>query len=280
MRAWGRTPASAHCSEPLQPRRRGELALDGVAPRAEVGLRVGVGEGVFLGEEDFQPGRGAAEVAGDAEEVAGLRAAPVHDVVLGRFADDRHGEEQPLRRRHVAADDGEAVLPARLGHPFVERLGALDRHVVRQPERDRRVARRRVHRHHVADVDGDRFVAERAERRERPVEVDTLDERIARDDVDPAVADVVDRRVVADPFEEGVGRGVAERVAEPVDEAELADVRDGGERLVHSQGRARVPRRVGRDAPVTLGRFVGTPLRNSWASTAKQSASLASGATP
>ena len=141
-------------------------------------------------------------------------------------------EREPRRGRRVAADDRQAVGRARRVDAVVERLGALDGHVVGQAERDRRVERVRVHGARRPHGRRDGLPADHAERRVRAVEVDALDERVSRDDVHAAGRDAVDRAVVADALDRARrGARRARRACDPVDEAELADLGDGGERL-------------------------------------------------
>jgi hypothetical protein len=60
--------------------------------------------------------------------------------------------------------------------------------------------------------------------------VDALDEEIRRDDLGASVAEIRHGGVVTDGDGQAVvGGGVAERLAEAINEAELADLGDGSE---------------------------------------------------
>ena len=224
------------------------------------------------GQEHAEPGRGAAEVARHAEEVAGLRAAAVHDGLLVGLPHDRHGQRQPGRGRHVAADDGQPVALARLRDPGVERLGALDRQVAGSPRAT--VANRGRAFMATTSLTLDAIAFHPSARSGTYVRSKWTPSTIASVvitwsgwAVGAGAADAVDGRVVADAGEEVAGvRGVGQRGLHPVDQAELAHLGDGREGLgvggLGHAGRGSGGRRTGTPAPCRLRALFSEPLRS------------------
>ena len=91
-------------------------------------------------------------------------------------------------------------------------------------EREQREPRRRTHGGDVADVDGERLVADVGGRREAPIEVHALDERVGRQHLQRAAIDDRHRRIVADADDERARRR-GKPPADVLDEPALSDGR-------------------------------------------------------
>jgi hypothetical protein len=127
----------------------------------------------------------------------------------------------------VPAGDGDTVRRRQVRDPLDDRVERLDRERRRQREREQREPRRRAHRRDIAEVDGERAVADGAGRREAAVEVDSLDQRVDGEDLDPVLLRLGHRRIVADADGEPRGSG-REPLVDARDEGALAEVEDGG----------------------------------------------------
>ena len=178
------------------------------------------------GRERLQSGGRRADVAAHPDLVAGARAGPGEHPPPPDGAEGRHVEDERARRtRDVPTDQCHAVR-RREGHePVDDRVEIGERQARRQHERQQGGTGGRAHRGEVAQVHRQCAVADRSRRRECPVEMHALDQRVGRHHVE-GVALRLDHRGIVAQTDRDPGWRRRHVIADARDEGVLADVGD------------------------------------------------------
>ncbi len=199
-------------------------------------------------------GQAAAELPGDVNPVAGLRACTGEHTWAG-FADERErGDDPALILGHVAADERHSEPSTDGGEPSIKRLQPVEPHAGVECERDDGGARAPAHGRDVAEVALEKLFADGA-RRHGIVEVLPVNHRIDGEEL-RGTPGGHDGTIVANA-EGRRGRRCAEPAADGRDQPLLAERADGVGGLVG--------KRVHRSTPEST---IATEcrLKSAWAS--------------
>jgi hypothetical protein len=182
---------------------------------------VAIGRSLRAAFEDREPGGGGPEVAGHADQIAGLRAVAADQRVLAVGpADDRDRDRQRRPAHEVAAGDrGAAVGGQRLGARMQrDHVGLGER--VGHDDRQERLAGLGAHRREVRQRAGERAVARVRGRPARAeAEVGAVDHDVDRHGGHAAGAQ--HGRVVAHPAQHTRVRPAPDHALDRGDQAEL-----------------------------------------------------------
>ncbi len=183
----------------------------------------------------LEPGGAGADAAGHVQGVARPAASPRQDLARFDTADNRHvHDERPGRPRHVPSREGDPAGPRHPDEPLDQSVQLFEVEVPRQHQREQRVPRRTAHRGDVAHVDGQRLVPDVGGGGIAAVEMDALDERIGREDLERAAFRGRDGGIVADADDER-GRRLGHPLPDARDDgafAGLGDAEAGGRRRI------------------------------------------------